>query len=58
MKQEFIKNPWNTYLKKNQMDAKFIFSLFGQTPLHVLGVSTTYSYVFLITNLKHNSFIL
>jgi len=29
-------------LKKNQLDAQFIFSTFRQTPLHVSGVSKTY----------------
>jgi len=27
------------HLKKNQLDAQFIFSIFRQTPLHVSGVS-------------------
>jgi len=27
------------HLKKNQLDAQFIFNIFGQTPLHVSGVS-------------------
>ena len=26
------------HLKKNQLDAQFIFSIFRQTPLHVSGV--------------------
>jgi hypothetical protein len=29
----------NFHLKKNQIDAQFIFSIFHQTPLHLLGIS-------------------
>jgi hypothetical protein len=29
-------------LKKNQLDAQFIFSIFRQTPPHVSGVSITH----------------
>jgi len=30
------------HLKENQIDAKFIFSIFRQTPLHVSSVSTAH----------------
>ena len=43
MQQKFIKDPWSTYTK-NQIDAKFIFSIFRQTPLRVSGVFTTHLY--------------
>jgi len=29
----------SVYLKKNQLDAQFIFSIFRRTPLYVLGIS-------------------
>ena len=30
------------HLKKNQIDAQFVFSICRQTPLHILGVSTAH----------------
>jgi len=30
------------HLKKSQLDAQFVFSIFPHTPLHVSGVSTAH----------------